>query len=150
MPAPFALLLKQLSYLSTSAEDRGQNISTPSGTGITSSYSPLRSQANPHTGNPRFLVSSINHHGSIREDKDLFGGSIQQIQKELEQTTNALKMTRATVDEQTRRLVEHDTKLHDQQTSSFFRSKNNLDKLDEYKDNHDRYRLSLRLLQVED
>ncbi|KAL6175996.1 hypothetical protein ACLB2K_052632 [Fragaria x ananassa] len=86
--------------------------------------------------------------GEIRENKDIFEGSLQQIQKDLDQTTNTLKMTRATVNEQTRRLDEHDTKLLDQQTLSFFGSKNNLDKLDDFKAQHDR--LSLRLLQVED
>ncbi|KAL6210503.1 hypothetical protein ACLB2K_015735 [Fragaria x ananassa] len=79
--------------------------------------------------------------GRIREDKDRFGGSLQHVQEEL-------KMTRATIDEQTCRLDEHDTMLQDQQTSSFFGNKNNLDKLDEFKDRHDK--LSLRLLQVED
>ncbi|KAL6218799.1 hypothetical protein ACLB2K_012008 [Fragaria x ananassa] len=66
------------------------------------------------------------HAGQVREDKDLVEGSLQRIQKELDQSkvtfTETLQLTRATVDEQTRRLDEHDTKLQLQQDASFFGS----------------------------
>ena len=59
-----------------------------------------------------------------------------------------MSLTPATVDEQTRRLDDHDTKLHDQQNASFFGSKNSLEKLNEFKKKQDR--LSLRVLEVKD
>ncbi|KAL6203123.1 hypothetical protein ACLB2K_026826 [Fragaria x ananassa] len=54
--------------------------------------------------------------GDIRENKAIVEWSLQRIQKDLGQTTDTLKLTRATVDEQTRRLDEHDAKLLDQLT----------------------------------
>ncbi|KAL6223521.1 hypothetical protein ACLB2K_006906 [Fragaria x ananassa] len=58
--------------------------------------------------------------GETRENKDLVNGSLQRIQKDLGQNTETVKqhaeillLIRATVDEQTRRLDDHDTKLHD-------------------------------------
>ena len=57
-----------------------------------------------------------------------------------------MSLTRATVDEQTRRLDDHDTKLHDQQSASFFGSKNSLEKLDKFKEKQDQ--LSLRVLEA--
>ncbi|KAL6190582.1 hypothetical protein ACLB2K_036976 [Fragaria x ananassa] len=66
----------------------------------------------------------------------------------VKRNTESLSHTCATLDEQTRRLDGHDTKLQDQQNASFFGNKNSLDKLDEFKEKHDR--LNLRLLEVED
>ncbi|KAL6137444.1 hypothetical protein ACLB2K_062736 [Fragaria x ananassa] len=89
------------------------------------------------------------------ETKGLIEGSFQQIRTDLDQNAEIVKQhveilsrTRATVDEQTRRLDDHDTMLHDQQNASFFGSKNSLEKLDEFKEKQDR--LSLRVLEVED
>ncbi|KAL6128475.1 hypothetical protein ACLB2K_071830 [Fragaria x ananassa] len=77
------------------------------------------------------------------------------IQKNLDQntetvmrTTETLSLTRATVDEQARHLDEHDAKFQQQQDASFFGNKNNLEKLEEFKEKHDR--LSLRVLELED
>ncbi|KAL6185358.1 hypothetical protein ACLB2K_041492 [Fragaria x ananassa] len=97
----------------------------------------------------------------LQEINDL-QGSLQRIQSNLDQNTETvrqnaetvkqhakiLSLTRATVDEQTRRLDDHDAKLHDQQNASFFRRKNILEKLDEFKEKHDR--LNLQVLEVED
>ncbi|KAL6179168.1 hypothetical protein ACLB2K_050684 [Fragaria x ananassa] len=64
------------------------------------------------------------------------------------QHAEILSLTRAIMNEQTRRLDNRDTKLHDQQNTSFFSSKNNLEKLDEFKEKHNRLslRLSLRFI----
>ncbi|KAL6189060.1 hypothetical protein ACLB2K_040450 [Fragaria x ananassa] len=55
------------------------------------------------------------------ETKSLVEGSLQWIRSDLDQNTETVKqhaeilsLTRATIDEQTRRLDDHDTKLHDQ------------------------------------
>ncbi|KAL6191951.1 hypothetical protein ACLB2K_038340 [Fragaria x ananassa] len=106
--------------------------------------------------NLAILTKDFNHFtGEVREDKGLVNGSLQRIQKDLDQnvetvkqTAETLSLTCATMNEQTRRLDEHDTKLHDQQNTSFFGSKNNVEKLEEFKEKHDR--LSLRVLEVED
>ncbi|KAL6191932.1 hypothetical protein ACLB2K_038321 [Fragaria x ananassa] len=79
--------------------------------------------------------------GEVREEKDL-------VKKDVDDNIEALKLTRATMDEQTRSLDEHDAKLQQQQDASFFGSKNNLEKLEEFKEKHDR--LNLRVLEVED
>ncbi|KAL6189608.1 hypothetical protein ACLB2K_040994 [Fragaria x ananassa] len=89
------------------------------------------------------------------ETKGLVEGSLRQIQSKLDQNKETVKqqaeilsLTCATVDEQTRRLDYHDTKLHNQQSASFFGSKNSLEKLGKFKEKKDQ--LSLRILEVED
>ncbi|KAL6190576.1 hypothetical protein ACLB2K_036970 [Fragaria x ananassa] len=72
--------------------------------------------------------------GEVKEDKDVVNGSLQWIQKDLNQNTEILSLTRATIDEQTRRLDDHDAKMHDQHNASFFGSKNGLEKLEEVKE----------------
>ncbi|KAL6199882.1 hypothetical protein ACLB2K_029664 [Fragaria x ananassa] len=90
-----------------------------------------------------------------QETKGLVEGRIQRIRVDVDQNTDAVKQhveilsrTCTTVDEQTRCLNGHDTKLQDQHNASFFGSKNSLEKLDEFKKKHDR--LSVRILEVED
>ncbi|KAL6133591.1 hypothetical protein ACLB2K_065826 [Fragaria x ananassa] len=89
------------------------------------------------------------------ETKGLVESSLLWIRSDLDQNKETMKqhveilsLTRATVDEQTCRLDDHDTKLYDQQSASFFGSKNSLEKLDKFKEKQDR--LSLRVLEIED
>ncbi|KAL6195788.1 hypothetical protein ACLB2K_031406 [Fragaria x ananassa] len=99
--------------------------------------------------NLAILIEDFNQFaGEVREDKDVINGSLQRIQKDLDQNTEILTLPRATVDEQTWRLDHHETKLQDQQNASFFGNKNSLDKLDEFKEKQDRQ--NSRLLEVED
>ncbi|KAL6196276.1 hypothetical protein ACLB2K_031891 [Fragaria x ananassa] len=93
--------------------------------------------------------------GEFIKTKGLVEASLQQILTDLDQNSEVVKKnveslchTCASVDEQTRRLDGHDTKLQDQQNASFFGNKNSLDKLDEFKEKQDR--LNLRPLEVED
>ncbi|KAL6125751.1 hypothetical protein ACLB2K_073805 [Fragaria x ananassa] len=79
--------------------------------------------------------------GKFTETKGLVEGSLQRIQKDLDQNVETMSLTRATMNEQTRRLDKNDTKLHEQLNASFFESKHNLEKLEEFKEKNDRLSL---------